>query len=165
MRGPKPTPTSRRRLEGNPSKRPLNDREPEPPAPTDAFDRMPPEIAADVVAAGEWRRLAPLMRSARMVTEIDRASLLALCQQWSVYQDASSKVPTAGMIVKSPSGYPMPNPYIAIANKALVHCMKLWAELGLTPSSRSRVRTDGPDASNEFGEFVEDSESTSVSTH
>jgi P27 family predicted phage terminase small subunit len=44
------------------------------------------------------------------------------------------------MVIKSPSGYPMPNPYLGIANKALNHCQKLWAELGLTASSRSRVR-------------------------
>jgi len=37
----------------------------------------------------------------------------------------------------------MPNPYLSIATRALAGCNKLWPELGLTPSSRSRVKADG----------------------
>jgi phage terminase small subunit len=43
-------------------------------------------------------------------------------------------------------------PYLAIANKALQGCTRLWAELGMTPSSRSRVQLP-PDASDPFAEF------------
>jgi phage terminase small subunit len=35
----------------------------------------------------------------------------------------------------------MTNPYLVIATKALAGCNKLWPELGLTPSSRTRVKT------------------------
>src|SRR5215471_12192566 len=142
-RGPKPKPTARRRLEGNPGRRPINTREPQlPPLPT--IDALPAELMGDAVASAEWARVLPLLRRAHAITEGDRGALLALCQQWSRYLEANGKVATAGMVVKAPtSGYPMPNPYIAIANKALGNCVKLWAELGLTPSSRSRVTTTG----------------------
>ncbi|HWI67880.1 MAG TPA: P27 family phage terminase small subunit, partial [Nitrospiraceae bacterium] len=63
----------------------------------------------------------------------------------------------AGMVVRAPSGYPMPNPYIAISNKSLGNCVKLWIELGLTPSARSRVSIT-PGASfpdDPFAEFDE----------
>ena len=140
MRGRKPTPTDLKVLRGNPGHRPLNVDEPQLPAATsDAFDTPPPELPDDPVAAAEWRRLAPMLRAARLVTEAERASLIALCQQWSLYLTAVSKAQATGMVVKSPSGYPMPNPYLSIANKALTHCTKLWAELGLTPSARSRI--------------------------
>jgi P27 family predicted phage terminase small subunit len=139
MRGRKPKPTSRRRLEGNPGKRAINREEPEvPPAPA-GFEAPPLELLGDPVAQAEWARLAPLLRRVGMITDADRGVLLALCQQWSRYLDANVKVAAAGLVVKAPSGYPMPNPYIGIANKALVHCTRLWAELGLTPSARSRV--------------------------
>ena len=39
----------------------------------------------------------------------------------------------------------MPNPYLGVATKALGMCNRLWPELGLTPSSRSRVRMGGPE--------------------
>ena len=163
MRGRKPKPTSQKVLEGNPGKRQLNVAEPQLPAPVDAFDAPPQELAGDGVASAEWSRLAPILRRSRTVTEGDRGVLVALCQQWSRYQDANGKVAVAGMVVKSPSGYPMPNPYIGIANKSLTHCTKLWAELGLTPSARSRVTTVDTGVGDAFAEF--DEPTSHVSTH
>ena len=67
-------------------------------------------------------------------------------------------IATTGMIVKAPSGYAMPNPWLAIQTKALAGCLKLWPELGLTPSSRTRVTATGPgpdgDAFSEFDDPV-----------
>jgi P27 family predicted phage terminase small subunit len=140
MRGRKPTPTDLKVLRGNPGHRPLNVDEPHlPSVKGEVFDTPPIELTGDAAASTEWARLAPMLRTARQVTDAERGSLIALCQQWSRYLEANSKAAAAGMVIKSPSGYPMPNPYLGIANRALAHCTKLWAELGLTPSSRSRV--------------------------
>jgi phage terminase small subunit len=52
----------------------------------------------------------------------------------------------------------MPNPYIGISNKSLGNCVKLWVELGLTPSARSRVTTAPgalADEADVFAEFDE----------
>lgn len=158
MRGRKPKPSRQRELEGNPGRRPLNKDEPDIDKPSAAADAPPIELADDVVASAEWARLMPLMRKSRAITEGDRGSLLSLCQQWSRYLTANGKVATGGMVVRAPSGYPMPNPYIGIANKALGNCIKLWVELGLTPSARSRVKTTGgggPFPDDVFAEFDE----------
>jgi P27 family predicted phage terminase small subunit len=72
-----------------------------------------------------------------MVTEADRAALLALCQQWDVYLAALGRIRT--LVVTTKTGYPLPNPHLSIANKALAQCIKLWEQLGCTPSARSRV--------------------------
>lgn len=144
MRGRKPIPSEQRRLDGNPGRRPLNDEEPQPAAADEAFDATPAELVGDARATTEWQRLAPLLRIARQVTEADRTALVALCLEWSRYLEAMTKVQQAGMVVKAPSGYPIQNPYLAIATKALSGCQKLWPELGLTPSSRSRVTRAGP---------------------
>ncbi len=143
-------------LEGNPGRRPLNDAEPQLPEPiADAFDTPPAELESDRVAAQEWARVAPMLRLARQVTLAERSALIALCQQWSQYLAAHDRIEIAGMVVASPSGYPMVNPYIPIANKALGNCRQLWAELGLTPTSRARVTVTGPDLNDEFAEFDE----------
>ena len=152
MRGRKPKPTALKLLAGNPGRRPLNTREPVLPDPGDAFETLPIELE-DAGAAAEWRRLAPILRASRTITHIDRGSLIAVCQQWSRYVEANQQVATAGMVVRSPSGYPMPNPYIGIANKALGNCVKLWAELGMTPSSRSRVRAGSDQATSKLQQF------------
>jgi P27 family predicted phage terminase small subunit len=140
MRGRKPKPTAQRVLEGNPGKRPLNEDEPRPPllAPEEVV--VPAELAANTRAAEEWTRLVPMLQKARQITEADRSALVALCTEWARYLDATARVMTSGMIVKSPSGYPMTNPYLPIARQALAACNRLWPELGLTPSSRSRVK-------------------------
>lgn len=156
MRGRKPKPTQQKILEGNPGGRALNRAEPEPPGPGADFDTPPPELADDPVAAAEWTRLAPMLRRCRQITEADRSALVALCLEWARYLDATRRVRRNGLVVVSPNGYPMPNPYLSIATKALVGCNKLWAELGLTPSSRSRVKMDGPPTPGDpFAEFDE----------
>lgn len=152
MRGRKPKPTAKKVLEGNAGKRPLNHAEPVLPAGQD-LHAPPAELSDDVRAAAEWRRLAPMLRASRVITDGDIAVLIAVCQQWSRYVEANAAIAKAGMVVRSPSGYPMPNPYIAISNKALGNCVKLWAELGLTPSARSRVTALPSGAGDEFAAF------------
>jgi P27 family predicted phage terminase small subunit len=154
VRGRKPKPTAVKELEGNPGKRPLPEEEPHHEAPPPDFDLPPAELTGDLVAAAEWRRLAPVLRKSKTVTEADRGSLIACCQQWSRYLEANKSVSSMGMVVRSPSGYPMPNPYIGITNKALGNLVRLWAELGLTPSSRSRVTAaEDPSDRDAFAEF------------
>lgn len=155
MRGRKPKSSARRELEGNPGKRRLNEEEPQPPAPdASTFDVAPPELDGHATAIAEWQRLAPMLRRARQVTDADRGALVALCLEWDRYIEATKKTLLLGLVVKAPSGYPMTNPYLSIATKALAGCAKLWPELGLTPSSRARVKTDGPGPGGDaFSEF------------
>lgn len=152
MRGRKPKPTTLRRLEGNPGHRALNDDEPAPPP---FIAAVPDEIAAFPAAVLEWRRLAPMLQQAKQITEADRGALIALCMEWARYLDAMREVARLGLVVKAPSGYPITNPYLPIATKALAACNKLWPELGLTPSSRSRVKIADPSAArlDDFAEF------------
>jgi len=151
MRGRKPKPTRQRKLEGNAGRRPLNKTEPEPAEIVDA-SQAPGELVGNARAIAEWQRLVPMLRDLRMVTEADRGALIAVCLEWARYIEATLKVSILGMVVKTPAGYPIPNPYLSIATKALAGCHRLWPELGLTPSSRSRVTTIAEPA-DPFAEF------------
>jgi P27 family predicted phage terminase small subunit len=153
LRGRKPLPSWRRKLEGNPGKRPINADEPQPATTPDTWLMVPRELADQPLAAEEWARLAPLLYQARQITDADRSALLAVCLEWARYLDATARVRTSGLVVQTPSGYPMQNPYLAIATKALAGCNKLWPELGLTPSSRSRVVTTAAPTADPFSEF------------
>ncbi len=137
--GRRPQSTRLRILRGNPSKEPFNPREPQPRPAGEAFDVPPVELSGDTVALSEWARVAPMVRECGLVTMAERAALMALCQQWSRYLEAQEKVRSLGMIVKKPSGIPVVNPYMAVSDRALAHCLRLWCELGLTPSGRSRM--------------------------
>lgn len=137
--GRRPKPTALKVLRGNPGKRPLNSHEPTPPPAASAFDTPPPELATDPAAAAEWARVVPILRRCGIITEAERAALVALCQQWSIYVEAHGKLRSLGMIVKGPDDVPMTNPYIRVADRALQSCVRLWVELGLTPSARARL--------------------------
>ena len=65
-RGPAPTPTVIRKAEGNPGKRPFNDREPQPRA---IRPKMPKHL--DPPAKKEWKRLCPMLERLHVLTEAD----------------------------------------------------------------------------------------------
>jgi P27 family predicted phage terminase small subunit len=155
MRGRKPHTTAQRRLDGNPSGRPFNREEPRPTAADAAFDAVPPELVEDVDAAAEWSRLAPMLRRAGQVTLADRTGLVAACLAWSQFLAATRALRTSGLVVSTSSG-DRPSPYIGIAHKALGACNKLWPELGLTPTSRARLKaTPLVPGDDPFAEFDE----------
>ena len=137
--GRRPQSTAVRVLRGNPSKVRLPDDEPQLTAPADAFDAPPAELAGDTVALAEWARVVPLLRRARVITDGDRSVLIGLCTSWSTWLDAQQRVRRDGMIVPGPKGMPVRNLNLRIAGDAMKECIRLWCELGLTPSSRTRL--------------------------
>jgi len=156
MKGRKPTATRQRILKGNPGKRPLNLEEPHPPPVDEAFGTVPPELVPFPFAAEEWTCLVPMLRRCRQITQADRSPMVAACLEWGIYKTAMDHVQANGMVIKTKTGFHRPSPYLAIARTALANCVRLWVELGLTPASRTRVRTEasgpGPDG-DAFSEF------------
>ena len=152
MRGRKPKPTFLKVLDGNPGRRPLNDREPEP---AQGIPVRPDWLDAE--AQAEWDRVAQELSDMGLLTLADRAALCAYCTAWSRWVEAEAMVKKFGMIVKSPEkGFPMKSPYLSIADQALETMRKLMVEFGLTPSSRSRIRVPpGGDEIDELDRFLE----------
>jgi P27 family predicted phage terminase small subunit len=152
MRGRKPKPTILKVLDGNPGKRPLNDREPQPPG---GIPVRPDWLDAE--AQAEWGRVTGELQMSGLLTVADRAALAAYCTAWSRWVEAEAMVKKYGTIVKSPAqGFPMKSPYLSIAEQALETMRKLMVEFGLTPSSRSRIRVPpGGDEIDELDRFLE----------
>lgn len=139
MRGRKPKPTRLKLLTGNPGKHPLNPNEPHPDC---ATPECPPELGP--VAREEWNRLVGELAALRMLTNLDRAALAAYCGAYALWAEATAAIQDYGAMVKSPSGYPMQSPYIAIANRQAEIMMRIASEFGFTPASRSRISTPSP---------------------
>ncbi len=136
MRGRKPKPTQLKVLDGNPGRRPLNDREPQPPK--EVPD--PPEFLNDEGRA-EWFRTTAALKEMGLLSKADRAALSAYCTAYSRWVAAEEQVSKFGTIIKSPDkGFPMKSPYLTIADQAMETMRKFLVEFGLTPSSRSRIR-------------------------
>jgi P27 family predicted phage terminase small subunit len=152
MRGRKPKPTVLRKLDGNPGKRPINDREPAAP---EGIPDCPDYL--DDVAREEWFRTAAVLKDMGLLSLADRTALAAYCTAYSRWVLAEEQVRKFGAIVKSPEkGFPMKSPYLTVADQSMEAMRKFMVEFGLTPSSRSRIRVpDDPEAADEFDRFLE----------
>ncbi len=150
MRGRKPLPSNVVRLRGNPGKRKLNDAEPRPAAATPTC----PAYLGDE-ARREWRRLSRELAALGLLTRLDRGPLAAYCQAHALWVEAVASIERYGTMVKSPNGYPMPSPYVAVANKQVEIMGRIAAEFGMTPSSRTRIRVGEKLPEDPFEAFLE----------
>jgi len=138
--GRRKQPTALTVLRGNPGKRRLApETEPAFAALDASWDRPPAELAGDTRARREWRRLVPLLRDCGVVTQGDRAALVALCLEWSAYLEARAFLRRASRSEKGrPASVDVPG-RTQVADRALSQCHRLWHELGLTPAGRAKV--------------------------
>ena len=134
MRGRIPKPTRMKALTGNPGRRPLNALEPRPEP---QVPDCPPELGE--IARREWDRLAGELGKLRILTELDRAALALYCNAYGLWAEATLAIQKYGTMVKSPTGFPMQSPYIAVANRQAEIMMRIASEFGFTPASRSRI--------------------------
>ncbi|WP_436643985.1 phage terminase small subunit P27 family [Microbaculum sp. FT89] len=134
MRGRKPKPTKLKVLTGNPGKRPLNHHEPRPEP---AVPDCPPELSD--AAKHEWDRLVGELSKLNLLTHLDRAALAAYCNAYAMWVEAIEAIQKYGAMVKSPSGFPIQSPYVAIANRQAELMLRISAEFGFTPASRGRI--------------------------
>ena len=132
--GRKPKPSAIKRLEGNPGKRALNERE---PVPQKKAPKCP--LWLEVEAKKEWRRTARQLEELGILTEVDMAAFAGYCQAYARWKDAEDFISRHGTIVKTPSGYWQQVPQVSIAQTYLKIMNKFAEQFGLTPSSRSRI--------------------------
>jgi P27 family predicted phage terminase small subunit len=138
-------------LTGNPGKRPLNHDEPKPEI---GIPDCPPELGP--VARREWDRLVGELGKLRLLTNLDRAALAAYCGAYALWSEAMEAIQKYGTMVKSPSGYPIQSPYVAIANRQAELMMRISAEFGFTPASRSRIAAPKPEEPNLFSRYSQE---------
>jgi len=160
MKGPRPLPTVLKILRGNPGGRPLNTREPHPGA---LAIYTPPELFRDRAACLEWKRtIIPAIQTGQ-ITAADRAMAVGYCLLWSTWR---SQLETASLhphvVAVGKAHHPIPNPARVMANKTYLLLVKTAAELGLTPSSRSRVTVSGASGqeANPLAKYLKKAEGT-----
>src|SRR5574340_1643069 len=134
-RGPSPKPTKIKILEGNPGKRPINQREPQP-----STERPTCPHWLDLEAKREWRRIVPELDAMGILGKIDRAALAGYCQNWSEWRTAVEYLRANGRTYTTASGQVKHRPEVLDANKAQAKMKAFLTEFGLTPASRSRIR-------------------------
>ncbi|WP_232340790.1 phage terminase small subunit P27 family [Burkholderia pseudomallei] len=105
-------------------------------------------------AKAQWPTVAKQLSDAGLLTVIDAPALALYCEAFARWKDANDNIVKFGAVIKAPSGFPIQSPFLAIANKTHAQMVRLLAEFGMTPSSRSRVTAKKPDPTAQYAKFV-----------
>jgi P27 family predicted phage terminase small subunit len=125
------------------------------PTPTETPDAIteppkPPTILKGRAKA-EWVRIVPELIARKTFTTLDQSVLLAYCLTLARWLEAERIVAAQGAMVKTKSGAVIQHPALAVANAAQKLHLKAAAELGLTPSARSRLKMQEAEADDTGG--------------
>lgn len=90
------------------------------------------------VARDEWNRIVGELTALSILSRFDRAPLAIYCGAYALWVEAFEAIQKYGTVMKSPTGYPVQSPYVAILNRQAETLMRLSAEFGFTPAARSR---------------------------
>ena len=148
MRGRKPAPTSLKILrDAQPCR--VNASEPV------ALPEMPavPEHL-DVTARFEWHRLAPILFEMGVLTRADGPALAVYCAAYSRYRKASAAIRRLGIMVETGMGGWKTNPAVSMQTQAESTMLKVLAEFGCTPSSKSRIKVASAPPKDAMDEFL-----------
>lgn len=138
-RGRKPKPTAIRVLEGMRGHRPLPEGEPIVPESAKGTGAVecPSWLSKD--AKKEWKRLADTLIEMGTLTSCDISAFAGYCQAYADWKEATLFVRKNGATLQTPSGYIQQVPQVTMARHALQDMKQFAVELGLTPSSRTRI--------------------------
>ena len=135
-RGPLSKPVALKRLEGNPGKRPLRART---GAPRGAVT-CPEWLTAE--ARAEWRRLAPALTKAGLLTPLDRSAFATYCQSFARWKECQRGVEESGQLYLSATGRLLERPEVAMAQRFAREAREIGADFGLSPASRARLEVN-----------------------
>lgn len=140
MPSPIPEPTAIRLLKGNPTGKPINSREPKLPV----VDLEMPAELQDQAAKDEWTRIVPVLREMRVLTQADRSVLMGYCIAYGIASEARLQLGDLKRMSEQSSGRTMARAEMRILQEALDLMLRFARELGLSPSSRSKVQAQEP---------------------
>jgi P27 family predicted phage terminase small subunit len=136
--GRPPLPTKLKQLRGTLRKHRVN---PAEPMPSPGAPSMPPTLPESARSA--WRWLLRLLTSMRIITKADGPVLLLAACRLTDYQELSRDLEAHGRTYSTttPTGSTMvrQRPEVTLRDAAWRDAMQALQQLGLTPSSRSRV--------------------------
>ena len=130
-RGPKPKPSKLKVLAGTDRPSRVNHAEPKPIA---GRPRKPAHLQG--VACTKWAEVCGLLDQMGCLTRCDRDLIALYCQTYANWRE------TLKQIEQNPGDGKTRNPLHVEAQKYGDRLIRLLAELGLTPASRSNIRVD-----------------------
>ena len=161
MSGPPKTPTHLRLVRGNPSKRPINKNEPQPP-------KGVPPVPKHFDKQGKYwfKRMAEELDAIGVISQLDARALELLVEAYTEYRHHCETLDREGYTYavysdndadegkKREIRMIKPHPAAMMKADAWKRLRAMLAEFGMTPSSRSKVSKDKPDDDDLLSQFL-----------
>jgi P27 family predicted phage terminase small subunit len=147
MPGPKKEPTALKIIKGNPGKQKLPDKE---PIPKSRAPKCPDWLIPE--GKGEWTRIIPELDSLGLATNLDLGVLAGYCQSYARWKEAEDELRET-YIVMGDKGYMNIHPLVTVSHKYQDKMLKYAAELGLSPSARTKIEVERPEQDTGWEEF------------
>jgi len=128
-------PTALKIIDGNAGKRALNHQE---PAPDYLQDLTPPQHLS-ARAADVWNELAPQLRKARLLTELDKMKLEMCCDAIAQYRDATRRCAESPLAKHAENGGDSLSPWALVQSMSFKRANSLLSEFGGSPAARTRL--------------------------
>lgn len=141
LRGPAPKPSEQKKLEGTYRADRAARNEPQPRV---MIPACPEWLTTE--ARKEYKRVAKILVETRVLTEADRTGLAAYAHEFAAWRAAEKELEIDGpILISSKTGSHYLNPMQGVASNHFKNMVKLMAEFGLTPASRSRIEAQPED--------------------
>ncbi|EKM0887305.1 phage terminase small subunit P27 family [Salmonella enterica] len=161
MSGPPKTPTHLRLVRGNPSKRPINKNEPQPP-------KGVPPVPKHFDKQGKYwfKRMAEELDAIGVISQLDARALELLVEAYTEYRHHCETLDREGYTYavysdddadegkKREIRMIKPHPAAMMKADAWKRLRAMLAEFGMTTSSRSKVSKDKPDDDDLLSQFL-----------
>ena len=134
---PEPTLKIRPLTSGNGSRRAGS--QPAPSRSRTPINPSKPPKYLNKIARDEWQRVVRELVKEEAVTVLDGTVLALYAVAFARWIHAEDEVRKLGLIVKSPAGIPMQNPFLSVATSAMKTLVTLGRELGLSPAARGEL--------------------------
>lgn len=132
-------PTALKLVQGNPGKRAINGKEPEP----GLVDNLEPPAHLPAAAATIWRELAPKLRKSLVLTELDTPLLEMTCTALAMHRLAVEKSADGKVMIRNQeTGSVSLSPWVMLQSMSFKQGLACLREWGATPAARSRVMVD-----------------------
>lgn len=137
--GPAPTPSHLRIVRGDRKDR-INTSEPKPKR---AKPKCPTWLSKQAKAV--WRRTATQLDAMGLLFEADQDILAAYAVAVVTYQEATKLVEQEGILIEGRRDGMVTNPAVRVQRDQATLIRMLASEMGLTPSSRTRLKAEEND--------------------
>ena len=101
--------------------------------------RITSPVHLSPLAKREYRRVVKLLVQRRHWLEDFRGAMAVYAQAWDDWTVARAEIAATGMLVRSPKGEPMENPWLAISERAEARMLRVAMQMGLTLVGLSRT--------------------------